>query len=308
LLGKQVMTRHAGLLRSRVLSLNQSLDPAWDQVFVEFNGFYGAHRSKFGPLLELLLEELGRQPDWDEFRLPGLQEPEARLALALAPRLSLNARIVDQRPSWSRELQGNSGQTSVIQQLSANTRQQIRRSMRALESRNGRLMLHQAGSAAEAQDWFQQMAPWHRHRWSGPQAGVSRSGFDNPSFIRFHFALIARAFDSDHIRVWKLFGGEQVVAMMYNFRVGATESFYLGATDPELDPLMRPGLIGHLSVMERCLEEGVGVYDFMAGDAQYKRQLSNRSEQLYWLVLQRPRWRFRLEDRLRQLRSKFSGS
>ena len=78
----------------------------------------------------------------------------------------------------------------------------------------------------------------------------------------------------------------------------------MGATDRPVEPCLRPGLVGDLCVMDRCLSEGLEVYDFMAGDSQYKRQLSNRQEELVWLVLQRPHWKFRLEDGLRALRDR----
>ena len=56
--------------------------------------------------------------------------------------------------------------------------------------------------------------------------------------------------------------------------------------------------------MDRCMSEGVLIYDFMAGDSQYKRQLSNHQTQLCWLVLQRPRLKFKIEDRLREMRNR----
>jgi CelD/BcsL family acetyltransferase involved in cellulose biosynthesis len=305
LLGRQTLRRPHGLFSSRVLALNQSLAPQWDQVFVEFNGFFDAPSSCFPTLFAQALSELQDDPDWEEFRLPGLRLPDAEHARRLAGLHGLRARTLDQRPAWHRQLAEDRQAGSILAGLSANTRQQIRRSRRALETSYGPLRLMGADSAGQAQQWFDAMAPWHRQRWSPEGAASGSSGFDNPSFVRFHRELIERAFAQGQIRLWRVLSGDRIIAMLYNFRVADTEAFYLGATDPALDPAMRPGLVAHQCAMDQCLSEGLSVYDFMAGDSQYKRQLSNRKEELLWLVLQRPRLKFRLEDALRALRQRY---
>lgn len=304
LLGRRTLRRPHGLFSSRVLSLNQSLTPEWDQVFVEFNGFFDASASCFPVLLSQLLNDLSGDPDWDEFRLSGLRATDAEPVTELARRLGARTRTLDRRSAWHRQLHDDREVGSILPGLSSNTRQQIRRSRRALESAFGPIQLLAADGTSEAQQWFSAIAPWHRQRWSPAGASTGSSGFDNPSFVKFHLDLIGRAFEQNQIRLWRVLSGDRIIAMLYNFRVAESESFYLGATDPSVDPGMRPGLVAHQCVMDRCLSEGLEVYDFMAGDSQYKRQLSNRQEELVWLVLQRPHWKFRLEDGLRALRDR----
>jgi CelD/BcsL family acetyltransferase involved in cellulose biosynthesis len=57
-----------------------------------------------------------------------------------------------------------------------------------------------------------------------------------------------------------------------------------------------PGYVTHALAIVRNKQKGMHVYDLMHGDALYKRMLCNRTETLHWLVLQRRRLKFRLED------------
>jgi hypothetical protein len=304
LLGRRSVRRHGGLLGANVIALNQVLDPQWDQVFVEYNGFTGSGSAEYPALLNALLTDLIRDPTWDEFRLSGLEEDRAQATVRLALDFGLKARKIDVRPAFSRDLRSDRPNGSILSGLSPNTRSQLRKSRRLIENRLGPLELTHAQTTDQASQWFETMAPWHRNRW-GAAAGSSRtstSGFDNPAFVLFHQTLIRQAFEEDQIRLWRLSAGGRVLTALYNFRVAGVESFYLGASDPSLAPDLRTGLVAHLSVMDRCLSEGIEVYDFMAGDSQYKRQLSNRQTELTWLVLQRPRLKFTIEDKLRDLR------
>lgn len=304
LLGRRSLRRHGGLLGARVVALNQSLDPSWDQVFIEYNGFFGANQTDFHGQLSALLTDLTRDPEWDEFRLSGLSMERVEAACRVAHDFGLKVRQTDARPTFSRRLIDDKPSGSILTGLSSNTRAQLRKSRRLIETRLGPLKLVQAQSLGEAKQWFESLAPWHRDRWAGREGRPGSSGFDNPAFIRFHQSLIDNAFAADQIRLWRLLAGEHWLAGLYNFRIGGTEAFYLGATEPSLDPAMRAGLVAHQAVMDRCMSEGVLIYDFMAGDSQYKRQLSNHQTQLCWLVLQRPRLKFKIEDRFREMRNR----
>lgn len=308
LLGRRSLRRHAGLIGSNVIALNQSLDPAWDQVFIEYNGFSGTSGASFADLLNDLLNQLSRDSAWDELRLAGLKKSDSTLACRIAEEYGLKARVFDQRPSFARNLLADRSQGTVLGGLSANTRSQIRRSRRLMESTHGPVQLDCARSAQEALTWFEAIEPWHRQRWGAQPGRIGTSGFQNPAFIHFHQTLIRSAFADRHIRIWRLSAGARVVAWLYNFRWDSTEAFYLGAWDPNLDPAMRAGLVAHQMVMDQCLEEGIEIYDFMAGDSQYKRQLANQESELIWLVLQRPRLKFCVEDRVRSFRDRWRTS
>jgi len=159
LLGRRILRRHGGLLRSKVIALNQTLDPLWDQVFIEYNGFTGRSSLDFSDLLRTLLTDLIRDPSWDEFRLSGLPEDRAQATIQLAHHFGLKVRQTDLRPSFSRRLQEDRPNASVLHGLSSNTRAQLRKSRRLIETRLGPLELAHAQTADQAVEWFESLAP-----------------------------------------------------------------------------------------------------------------------------------------------------
>lgn len=306
-LGRRTVMRHRGLVPSRVVALNQTVFENWDQVFIEFNGFFGEPRKRFSANLQTLIEELCADKDWDEFRLAGLQQSEYEAAWALSMQHGLRARLIDQRIAPYRHLLPDRSAGSVLSGLSSNLRSQLKRSQRKLEETLGPLVLEHATDALQAWDWLGQLAPWHQARWRNPN-GTDSSGFSNPSFVQFHQVLINQAFERDCVRLWRLRAGNHVISIVYNLRTETTESFYLGAVNPDVDARFQSGLLAHVLIMDQCLREGLEFYDFMAGDSRYKRQLASGAETLYWIVLQRPRLRFFVEDFLRRWRDTFNRS
>ena len=87
---------------------------------------------------------------------------------------------------------------------------------------------------------------------------------------------------------------------MHRGRVYAYQSGFRYSQDNRL----KPGLVSHLEAIELNRRLGHEAYDFLAGDARYKRSLSNKSNELLWLVLQRRRMDFWLENRLRDLKAR----
>ena len=122
------------------------------------------------------------------------------------------------------------------------------------------------------------------------------SGFDNPSFVEFHRRLIELAFPTGGIQYLRLTAGETVLAYLYNFVSDGHVQFYLSGIDYGIDPSTKPGMLAHWLAIEHNLAAGRRIYDFLAGDARYKRSLSTGGDRTLWLVLQRPRWRLQLES------------
>ena len=54
-----------------------------------------------------------------------------------------------------------------------------------------------------------------------------------------------------------------------------------------VDNRLEPGLVTHAVCMEECKRRGLLKYDFLAGKAQYKEQLSNTSSSLTWATVHR---------------------
>ena len=50
---------------------------------------------------------------------------------------------------------------------------------------------------------------------------------------------------------------------------------------------MEPGLVTHAICMAECKQRGLLKYDFLAGEALYKEQLSNSESDLTWATARR---------------------
>ncbi|MFC0406743.1 GNAT family N-acetyltransferase [Roseomonas elaeocarpi] len=160
---------------------------------------------------------------------------------------------------------------------SANTRQQLRRSARALAQR-GPLRLERAAEAGEALQWFERLRALHDRTWA---ARGAPGAFATPFLLRFHRALIATAAARGELDMLRVTAGEAEVGYLYNFRLSGRVLAYQSGLAAAA-PAEKPGLTCHAMAVERALAAGDAVYDFLAGDAQYKRSLANGAGRLIW--------------------------
>lgn len=301
-LGAGVRTR--GGARVHVLALNESLHPGLDETYVELNGFAGAGPEAYPALLDCLLAELMTVQVWDEFRVSGLLPEAAAATREIARRHGLMVHLFNVKPTYWVDLDAvrTAHAGDFYASVSANTRQQVRRALRALEKDVGKVVLERASTVAMAREWFLAAGPLHRARWAGG-AGAVYGGFDNPHFVGFHTTLIDRSFDDDAIHMWRVRAGERVFAYLYNFFDAGCSYFYLSGVDYTIGEKYKPGIVAHVLAIERYLAEGARKYDFMAGANRYKSSLATHESTQEWLVLQRPRLVLRAEALARRLRS-----
>jgi len=300
LLGFGTQTRHK-ILKSRLIAINQSTDPDFDQVAIELNGFFDSDKARFSESFDHLLRDLAKRPDWDELRFSGLIDKRSHEAQSIAGKYGLKVRIAARRPTYSVNLEsirqvyaGN-----YLATRSTNTRQQLRRSLRALETHFGKTQLTAASCTTEALKWFKEIAPLHRARW--PRDGKPTQ-FDNPKFVAFHETLINSSFDSGSIDLLRLESGGVAIAYLYNLKSGGHVSFYMSGIDYALARRFHPGMLAHWLAIERYLSNGEKVYDFLMGQNQYKERLSTDRAEMIDLVFWRPKPALDLEDFLRRVR------
>lgn len=166
--------------------------------------------------------------------------------------------------------------------LSANARYQIRRSERRYRA-CGPLALCRARSIAEANGFFSELIRLHQTYWTGRG---KPGAFANPAVLRFHRALIERAFPSGGVELLRVAAGSRPVGYLYNFRQRGRVYAYQSGFDYALPhPHCKPGLTCHHLAIERHLAEGAAVYDFLGGAHRYKESLADRATTLYWLAL-----------------------
>ena len=284
-------TRHH-VIESNALHLNETGRPMFDCLTIEHNGILCSDAFKH-TILQQAAQFIGQTvQDCDEISLGGI---DAALLSPLAPD-GLHCRVISTKPAPFADLSRlPDGANSYRESLSKNSRQQINRAIRLMEA-DGAVTLEEARNVSEARRFFGEMKQLHQEYWTA--RGLPGS-FANPYFEQFHSQLIANRFDQGEIQLLRLTTGKHLVGVLYNFCYRGTVYAYQSGFKYENDNRVKPGLVMHCLAIELNRKRGIERYDFLAGDGQHKRSLSNDACELRWVCLQKPRLLFRLERVLR---------
>lgn len=290
LLTPHIARRH-GLVTARQLHLNATGDPAHDRLTIEHNGFL-IDRKGTAAVTAAIFRFLLRRPDlWEELALPGIAPSLA----AAAGTLGLRAQVIQHSPCRYVDL-AFLGDGAYLDYLDSEVRYQIRRAHRLY----GEPKLERAGTG-KAMEYLDGLIELHEVRWRAVgEAGAFASDFTRS----FHRRLVAEGVPSGDVQLLRTrTGNGEIVGYLYNFvhrgRVYAYQSGFRRSRDNRL----KPGLVSHHLAIEMNRSAGQRVYDFLAGDSRYKRDLSTHATELLWLVVQRPALKFALENGARTLRS-----
>lgn len=284
--------RHRLGLRWPALSLHETGAAKQDCIMIEDNGFL-AERGREQAVTAVFLGHLAEAlPSWRELRLGGVPESVAELARDL----DLPVRIEAERPSLFIDLAAMSND-GAIGTLSANTRQQIGRSMRLYRER-GPLAVTRSNDIDDAAGRFAEMAALHQRRWT---ARGKRGAFAEPFFGRFHHALLERGFTAGKVDVLRVAAGVSTIGLLYTFFHNGEAYAYQNGFSVETDARLKPGLVSHVLAAQYCRQSGLDRYGLLAGDSRYKRSLSTGSYELYWLSVRRPDLAFRVEQVARRI-------
>ena len=256
-----------------VLHLGASGTAELDCPYVEQNGVL-AEPERAEQLTELCLRAVAGRYD---LVLPGVAEP----ILTAVRRAARRVRVVRSQASPYVDLAAlriTGG--DYLAGRSANTRQQIRRSDRWYE-RTGTIQLEPARSLEAAHAMLDAMAWLHQAAWTARgQAG----SFARPFFRRFHRELIAAGIPRGEVLLLKLSCNGTIIGILYNFthrrRMLAYQS---GFAFPAGEPQAKPGLTCHSRTIGLAMDQGLDIYDFLAGEDRYKRSLADASHQQTWI-------------------------
>jgi CelD/BcsL family acetyltransferase involved in cellulose biosynthesis len=267
--------------RGRRLCLSESGDAALDAPFIEHNAPLVAEGPQAAAATAALLRAAAGLRGVGGLVLNGV--PPAVLAAAggtpwrLQPRIAPHVALGACPPG------------GFLAGLSANARSQIRRSLRRFETLGGGpLRVEAAATAAEALCWFDAMAGLHAATW---RRRGQPGAFATDYLTRFHHALVTRSLARGTLELLRVTAGpELVLGYLYNFRRGGRVFAYQsGFRATGEDARERPGLACHVLAIERARAAGDRIYDFLAGDARYKRSLANAEDRLLWAEVV-PRW------------------
>lgn len=196
-------------------------------------------------------------------------------------------------------LSGFESLDDYLKSLSKNTRSQIVRSKKLLEEKYGPVTLSKAVTTIEKKAFLQSTAELHRQRWAEDEYG---SGFDNPKFNQFHTEILTNDTGNTATMLFCLKAGEQELGYIYLLMDADSWKFYLSALNLEDDNRIKVGLLFHALVVEKAIEAGVKHYDFLAGEARYKKSLSDTLDYQSMLCIYRPTLLIRFRETLRSIK------
>jgi hypothetical protein len=288
--------RRAKVVTSHGLFLNETGDELLDELTVEHNGLLAdtgcaADVQRAG--IEFLLEQVS---DWDEIHWGGIDADDGLSQILDNSPLNIRRQVIKECACATVNLAAlRESKTEYFAKLSSNTRQQVRRSMRLYDA-EGKLELDSADSPADAVVFYDEMKRLHQAYW---EEKGKRGAFGTEFCDRFHRRLIADRLPHGEIQLLRVRSGTTILGYLYNFVYQGRVYCYQSGFDYDEDPKRKPGLVSHALAVQHNLDQGAAVYDFLGGDSRYKQSLCTDSVPMRWLVWQRPRWRFRLEDALR---------
>ncbi len=275
--GLALVTRGVGRKRGpfslRTLHVGTAGEPHTDTVRVEYNRLLvdPRHRGAFVAALLRETKRIGRCCDL--FMLDGFVPEDADLFLAADPSF-----VAVAEPCHYAELAAlrNQGAT-VLDGLRRHTASKIRRTIRRLEDQHGPVRVEWATTLPQAEAMFSELRQLHQERWEREgQPGV----FSSRRFTAFHEELIQRLFPQGRVTLARVIAGDVTVGCDYGLvEHGRILGYQWGLATFD-DSRLSPGLVVGALVMQAALERGFAEYDWLAGDALYKRELSTATRTL----------------------------
>jgi CelD/BcsL family acetyltransferase involved in cellulose biosynthesis len=203
--------------------------------------------------------------------------------------------------------------TPYLSTLSANTRAQIRRSIRLYKETLGEPTVSVAESGEETGEWFSEMMSLHRERW---QTKGLPGAFEGEAVRRFHALLHERCRGQERgdelaVDIVRIRFGDHTIGFLYNLAYRGRVSFYQGGLHYNEDNRRKPGLVTHTLAIDHYLQRGWNEYDFLGGEpgsVRYKRSLSTAARTLAWIQLPAPSLKMRVLQGLRHGRRRIKSA
>lgn len=288
--------RRLKLLPSRALHLHATGERQHDDISIEHNGLLVRQANAASVEAAMLAHLCEARHRWNQLRLPGMSATPAPLA---NPARGLHIRR-EASEAYRVDLAAlrQCGQDH-LSQLGRNTRAQIRRSWRDYAAL-GALRLTAAADPPQALHFLERLQHFHQKAWN---ARGAPGAFANPRFERFHRQVVSAGFPRGEVQLLRVHAGEHDIGYLYNFvHRGHVSCYQSGFNYGLLPQNHHPGLAVHAQAIRHCSEQGLDVYDFLAGAARYKQQLSTERYAMTDLSIHRDSASLRLEQAWRGLK------
>ncbi len=104
--------------------------------------------------------------------------------------------------------------------------------------------------------------------------GDARQSFLSERYVRFHDQIAERFHKKGFLILLFLEVDGDIIAGRYDFSYGGKGWCFQGGWQPDLEHL-RPGRMMMTTMMEYCISQGLQEYDFLGGEASYKKEWSD---------------------------------
>lgn len=278
-----LICRVAGTGSRRVFALTQCGDAARDTPFVEHNGLTGgasdpATLRRLAAFLAAARRE-GPLAGWDELRLAGV--PRAWADGFAEAGFEVAVRAVHPVHAIDLDALRRIGAGQAQAGLAAGARWRIGRASRLYGGRAA-LRVERATGRAACDAALTHLEELHQGRW----LAAGRPGaFASPVFADMVRRVVARGVPAGEAELLRIDAGERTIGVMLNLIAHGHVASYVTGFVREADNRLKPGLVCHCLAMDMHLREGRAVYDLLAGDARYKRELAPPGGELLWLTV-----------------------
>jgi len=277
----------AGPFTLRTCHVGTAGEPEADSVCVEYNRMLARPEDQ-ADLRTALWNHIVHETDCDEFRMDGIESHELSQFVGV-PQVRIN-----REPCYYYDFAGLSPQDDLLARLGTNTRSRIRRTLREL----GSVRHEWTDSVERSEDLFLQMVDLHQARWNA----VGKPGvYASRSFRAFHLDLLRRAVPLRLMSVFAVFSNDQLIGCNQILIDDQRTLVYQCGRTPGEARVSYGVAIDYLNI-EESRRRGFRAFDFLAGDTEHKRRLSNQAAELAWLTWRRPNWKNAAIDTLRSLK------
>jgi hypothetical protein len=297
--GATILTRRVrryGPIGLRARCVGTGGEPLGEELCPEAN-LPAAAAGLDAEVLRAVVQLAGADRWWDELRIEGARADDVDALLRAWPADRLDVKT---RPSYQYDLAGLAPDLDVPGGLRGGPRRRVRTSIRAMAAR-GPLALEWAETAEQAASILEDLVALHQDAWHAVgEPGV----FASASFAGFHRTLAPELVAAGRATLVRVRCGDEVIAGLYGFRDGDRLRAYQSGLRRYDDNRLRPGIVAHVLAMEEARRRGVALYDHLAGEARYKRELSTAEEPSSSYGFRRRRVRLAAYDGARSVRDR----
>lgn len=272
--------------------LNETGSPYYDSLTIEYNDILW-DRSVASDTKHATMVRIINLHTREEFHAAGVA-PDSYWTYKLPEKIHFSVISKECNGVDLEEVRANG---DYLRLISANTRSKIRKAFSAVQQ-IAEVRVTAASDVQTAETMYGSLVQLHQQTWLSrgkPGAFANRYVYD------FHLQLIRNRLVCGEIQLLSVHCGEKLMGVLYNFIYrGRVYNYQSGIDYTGGNDRFKPGLLIHSLAIDLCAKAGFAYYDLMAGDTQYKRSLGTRSNHLNWLIFQKPKLKFRLENQLRQ--------